>query len=249
MDLYCAIDLREGSAVRLVRGEFDQQRSYGDPFELALMFVGAGARWLHVVDLDAARTGEPVNRATVLALVELAASLGARVQAGGGVRSACDAAVLLDAGTERVVLGTAAQSDPSLVGELADAYPGRIAVGLDHRGHGARVAVRGWGEATNSSLEDALGRLEGIALGAVVVTAIERDGALEGPDLDGLAKVLDHSTHAVISSGGVRSSADLAEIARLEVDGRRPSGAIVGMALVEGILGVEEAIAACETSG
>ncbi len=249
MDLYCAIDLRDGAAVRLVRGEFDKQRSYGDPFELARRFVGAGARWLHVVDLDAARTGEPVNRETVLGLAELATGLGARVQAGGGVRSERDAGALLDAGTERVVLGTAAQSDPSLVGSLAAAYPGRIAVGLDHRGQGARVAVRGWEEASSTSLEEALGRLEGLDLGAVVVTAIERDGALEGPDLEGLSKVLLESMHPVIASGGVRSSADLSEIARLEVHGRRPVGAIVGMALVEGVLDVEEAIAACEASG
>lgn len=235
--------------MRLVRGEFDQQRSYGDPLELARTFVAAGARWLHVVDLDAARTGEPVNRETVLALVELAAELGARVQAGGGVRSGRDAATLLDAGTERVVLGTAAQADPSLVGSLAESYPGRIAVGLDHRGQGARVAVRGWEEASATSLEDALARLDGLALGAVVVTAIERDGALEGPDLVGLATVLEGSSHPVIASGGVRSGADLVQIARLEVGGRRPSGAIVGMALVEGVLGVEEAIAACEASG
>lgn len=249
MDLYCAIDLRDGAAVRLVRGEFDRQRSFGDPFELARRFVLAGARWLHVVDLDAARTGEPVNRETVLGLVRLAGEMGANVQTGGGVRTERDVASLLDAGAGRVVLGTAAQSDPSLVHALAEVYPGRVAVGLDHRGQGARVAVRGWEEASGSSLEEALSRIEGLDLGAVVVTAIERDGALEGPDLEGLRRVLSRSAHPVIASGGVRSGADLAEIARLEVDGRRPAGAIVGMALVEGVLGVEEAIAACEASG
>jgi len=235
MDLFCAIDLRDGAAVRLVRGEFDRQRTYGDPLALARSYVSAGARWLHVVDLDAARTGEPVNRDVVL---ELAKAVDARIQTGGGVRDEAAAAALLDGGVERVVLGTAAQSDP-----------GRVAVGLDHRGGGAQVAVQGWEQAGGISLEASVARLADVQLAAVVVTAIERDGALEGPDLQDLGRVLGSTTHPVIASGGVRSAPDLADIVRLEVGGHRPAGAIVGMAFVEGLLGVQEAIAACEASG
>ncbi len=232
--------------MRLVRGEFDRQRTYGDPLALARSYVSAGARWLHVVDLDAARTGEPVNRDVVL---ELAKAVDARIQTGGGVRDEAAAAALLDGGVERVVLGTAAQSDPGLVERLAHKYPGRVAVGLDHRGGGAQVAVQGWEQAGGISLEASVARLADVQLAAVVVTAIERDGALEGPDLQDLGRVLGSTTHPVIASGGVRSAPDLADIVRLEVGGHRPAGAIVGMAFVEGLLGVQEAIAACEASG
>lgn len=243
MDLFCAVDLRGGAAVRLVRGEFDRQLDYGDPVELARRYVAGGARWLHVVDLDAARTGEPVNREVVL---DLAKRVDARIQTGGGVRDEDAAASLLDAGIERVVMGTAAAADPRLVESLTLRYPGRIAVGLDHRGGGARVAVNGWEETSGTSLDEALARLSGLDLAAVIVTAIERDGALEGPDLEGLGRVLGSTEQSVIASGGVRSAADLIAVAGLEVEGRRPAGVIVGMALAEGLLGVEEAIAACE---
>ena len=232
--------------MRLVRGDFDRQRTYGDPLELARRYVIAGASWLHVVDLDAARTGEPVNRDIVL---ELAKAVDARIQTGGGVRDEMAAAALLDGGIERVVLGTAAQVSPGLVESLAQKYPGRVVVGLDHRRGGAQVAVQGWEQESGTSLEASVERLGGMDLAAVVVTAIERDGTLEGPDLRDLGRVLGSTTHPVIASGGVRSVADLVDIARLEVGGHRPAGAIVGMAIVEGLLGVEEAIAACETSG
>ncbi|HLN07244.1 MAG TPA: HisA/HisF-related TIM barrel protein, partial [Acidimicrobiales bacterium] len=195
---------------------------------------------------DAARTGTPVNRDLVL---ELAKAVDARVQAGGGVRDATSAASLLEGGVERVVLGTAAQKDPGLVESLVRDYPGRIVVGLDHRGGGAQVAIQGWEEPGGVSLEESLARLGHVELAGVVVTAIERDGALEGPDLEGLRQVLASTRHPVIASGGVRSARDLSDIAGLEADGRRPAGAIVGMALVEKRLSVEEAMAACETSG
>jgi phosphoribosylformimino-5-aminoimidazole carboxamide ribotide isomerase len=246
VDLFCAIDLREATAVRLVRGEFHLQRTYGDPVELARSYVAGGARWLHVVDLDAARTGTPVNRGLVL---EIAAAVDAKVQTGGGVRDEAAAAELLENGVERVVLGTAAQADPGLLERLARKYPERIAVGLDHRGGGAEVAVQGWQRSSGVCLEESLARLASVELGAVVLTAIERDGTLEGPDLEGLRRVLGSTAHPVIASGGVHSLSDLSEIARVEVEGRRPVGAIVGMALVEGLFSVEEAVARCEASG
>lgn len=245
MELYPAIDLFEGAAVRLVQGDFGRRRAYGDPLELALAYSRAGATWIHVVDLEAARSGSPVNRELVL---EIAASTEASIQAGGGVRSEEDASFLLTRGVERVVLGTAAQAAPRVAEELAARYPGRIAIGLDHVGPRAQIAVSGWERSDGTTLPQALAAVGHLDLGAVVVTAIDRDGTLGGPDLDGLRAVLGWTAHPVIASGGVRSAADLAALASLDVDGRSLSGAIVGTALAEGTLGVREAIAACAPS-
>jgi phosphoribosylformimino-5-aminoimidazole carboxamide ribotide isomerase len=245
MELYPAIDLRDGGAVRLVQGDFGRTRRYGDPLSLAQRYVDGGASWIHVVDLDAARSGVGHNRDTVLAI---AAHVEARIQVGGGLRTVDDAAGLLEAGIARVVLGTAALETPDVLATLAGRYPGRVAVGLDHRRGGAELAVRGWERATETSLDDALDALAVLELGAVVVTAIDRDGMLAGPDVEGLAAALARSAHPVVASGGVRSTEDLVELAGLEVGGRRLTGAVVGTALVEGAMTVEEAVAACASS-
>src|SRR5580692_1960118 len=155
MELYPAIDLHDGGAVRLVQGDFGRVRRYGDPVALARSYAAGGARWIHVVDLDAARTGEPVNRDVVL---QIAGAVDVAVQAGGGVRASADAAALLDHGVDRVVLGTAALETPERVESLAGRYPGRVAVGLDHRGEGADLAVRGWEQSSGTTLGAALGR-------------------------------------------------------------------------------------------
>jgi phosphoribosylformimino-5-aminoimidazole carboxamide ribotide isomerase len=246
MELFPAIDLRDGGAVRLVQGDFARQRDYGDPLVLARSYADAGARWIHVVDLDAARTGVPVNRQVVLDIAATAATAGVAVQAGGGVRSAEAAAALLDGGVTRVVLGTAAVRSPALVAELAGAYPDRVVVGLDHRG--GEVAVDGWEQGSGAALASVLEQLAPLSLAAVVVTTIERDGMLAGPDTDGLAEVLATTVHPVVASGGVRSADDLRRLASLEAGGRRLAGAIVGRAIMDGTLAVEEAIAACATS-
>ena len=171
-----------------------------------------------------------------------------RIQAGGGLRTEDDAAALLDGGIARVVLGTAALESPEVLDALATRYPGRVAVGLDHRGAGAELAVRGWEKATGITLAEALATLAPLELAAVVVTAIDRDGMLEGPDLAGLRHALASSAHPVVASGGVRSPADLGDLALLDAGGRRLAGAIVGTALVEGSMTVEEAVAACASS-
>ncbi|HLI74025.1 MAG TPA: 1-(5-phosphoribosyl)-5-[(5-phosphoribosylamino)methylideneamino] imidazole-4-carboxamide isomerase [Acidimicrobiales bacterium] len=246
MELYPAVDLLGGAAVRLVQGDFDRRRDYGDPLALARSYARAGARWVHVVDLDAARTGEPVNRDLVLAI---ARTVDARVQAGGGVRTDRDAAELLDGGVARVVLGTAAQHEPSIVERLAEQYPGRVAVGLDHVGSRQEVAVTGWERTGGATLRQAVERIANVDVGAIVVTAIDRDGTLQGPDVDGLRAVLSWTAHAVIASGGVRSTADLRALADVTGSGRALAGAIVGTALAEGSLAVEEALAACAPSG
>jgi len=249
VDLYPAIDIRDGTAVRLSQGDFDRQSEYGDPVELARAFAQSGAPWLHVVDLDAARTGDPVNRATVLAV---AAAVDIPVQSGGGVRSDRDIDALLAGGVARVILGSAVLDDPGLAVRAAERHPGRIAVGLDYRVDAdgrAEVAIRGWEQPGGRTVAELLDELAGVGLAAVIVTAIERDGMLSGPDLIGLTAVLEVTALPVIASGGVGSVADIRALADLSVaagDGRRRlSGAITGRALVEGRLTVEAGVAAC----
>jgi len=248
VDLYPAIDIRDGTAVRLAQGDFDRQSQYGDPVELARAFAKSGAPWLHVVDLDAARTGHPVNRATVL---DIAAAVDIPVQTGGGVRGDEDVDTLLSGGVTRVILGSAVLDDPGLAGRAAGRHPGRIAVGLDYRldaGGRAEIAIRGWEQASGRTVAEVLDELAGVDLAAVVVTAIERDGMLSGPDLVGLAAVLGATAHPVIASGGVGSVEDIRVLADLSVEAgsgqRGLSGAITGRALVEGRLTVEAGVAA-----
>ncbi|HEX4218992.1 MAG TPA: 1-(5-phosphoribosyl)-5-[(5-phosphoribosylamino)methylideneamino] imidazole-4-carboxamide isomerase [Acidimicrobiales bacterium] len=253
MDLYPAIDIRDGGAVRLTQGDFNRQTDYGDPVALAKAFAERGAPWLHVVDLDAARSGLPTNRATVLAI---AGAVDIPVETGGGVRSEADVTELLQGGVTRVILGTAILDQPDLVRRSASRFPGQVAVGLDYRlGPDGRadVAVRGWEEESGRSVVEVLEELDGVPLAAVIVTAIERDGTLRGPDLEGLISVLGATRLPVIASGGVGSAADLAALARVSIDAagevRRLAGAITGKALVDGRMTVEEAIAACAPSG
>jgi len=249
MDLYPAIDIRDGGAVRLAQGDFDRQTGYGDPVELARSFAAAGAPWLHVVDLDAARTGRPVNRPLVLAL---AAAVDVPVETGGGVRTEADVDELLGGGVARVVLGTALLDDPELARRCVRRHPGRVAIGLDYRldpDGRAEVAVRGWEEGSGRTVDELLAELSNVDLAAVIVTAIERDGMLSGPDLEGLAAVLRATPVPVIASGGVASVADIEALAGLTVGTgsgvRGLEGAITGRALVEGRLTVQEGVAAC----
>jgi phosphoribosylformimino-5-aminoimidazole carboxamide ribotide isomerase len=260
MDLYPAVDVLDGRCVRLVQGDFERRTVYGDPVEAAVELARAGAPWLHVVDLDAAKTGQPVNRRVV---TDIAAAVDVPVQSGGGVRDDSRARDLLEAGVARVVLGTAAIEDPDLVERLAARYPGRIAVGLDYRaapraGSDQRaaggadevgeVALRGWTQGSGEGPLEAMARLEDLGVAAVIVTDISRDGTLEGPDVLGLSATLAASTVDLIASGGVGSIADIATLARLVADGRRLAGVIVGSALHEGKLSLEEALAACAPS-
>jgi len=241
VDLYPAIDLRGGRVVRLYQGDFDQETVYGlDPVTVAEGYAAAGAAWIHVVDLDAARTGTPQNRPVIAAI---AGAVGPRVkvQASGGVRDHASAEELLACGVDRVVIGTAAVERPELVRELAGHH--QIGVGIDIRGRD--VAIRGWTEGSGVDLFDLLARIAGSGVAAVIVTDISRDATLAGGDVEGLATVLDATDIPVIASGGVGSLADLEALATLRAGGRALAGAIVGKALYEGNFTVREAIAAC----
>jgi phosphoribosylformimino-5-aminoimidazole carboxamide ribotide isomerase len=232
IDLYPAIDLRDGKVVRLTQGDYGQQTTYGDdPVAVAVAFADAGARWIHVVDLDAARSGSPLNRAVVAAIA--AAVRGrASVQTGGGVRSVGDAQSLADAGVARVVMGSAAVAQPSLVEAASKVVP--VAVGLDHRE--GEVAVHGWTEGSGVLLSDALGWFPDAA--AFVITDIARDGMLTGPDVEGLAAAAAATSVPVIASGGV---AELADLRALRVV-PGIAGVITGKALYEGRFTVAEAL-------
>jgi phosphoribosylformimino-5-aminoimidazole carboxamide ribotide isomerase len=249
MELFPEIDVRAGRCVRLRQGDYADETVYDDdPVAVAAGFVAAGARWVHVVDLDAARSGEPVNRATVAAIAAAVRAGGGRVQSGGGVRDEAAAGALWAAGVDRVVLGTAAVQSPGLVVHLAGARPGGVAVGLDTRA--GEVAVHGWVSGTGSTAFDVIERLAGSGVAAFVVTDIARDGMLAGPDAAGLGAVLDATEVDVIASGGVASAGDIKELATVRgpSTGRRLAGVVVGRALYEGRLTVEEGVAACAAS-
>jgi phosphoribosylformimino-5-aminoimidazole carboxamide ribotide isomerase len=245
MELFPAIDLREGRVVRLTQGDFSREKTYGDPLELAARYVEAGARWIHVVDLDAARTGLPRNRRLV---ARIARATGARVQAGGGVRSLSDVEELLRAGVERVVVGTAAFESSEVLLDMVDRYPYRVAVGLDYQGD-RTLKTSGWEKAAHTRLDDALRSLEALQVAALVVTAIERDGTLVGPDLEGLKGCLTATSTPIIASGGVASIADLSALHDLEAGGRRLEGVVVGKALLDERIGLGDALAACRGGG
>jgi phosphoribosylformimino-5-aminoimidazole carboxamide ribotide isomerase len=247
MELYPAIDLRGGAAVRLTQGDFDRQVDYGDPLALAASFVAAGAPWLHVVDLSAARTGVPHERATLARMVELAVG-NLKVQTGGGIRRPEDLEGVFSLGVDRVVLGTAALEDPAFATSCARRWPGRVAVGLDYvvgEDGVSRALGHGWTEGAREArpLDEMLSLWAGEPVAAVVATCIARDGMLEGPDLSGLRDLLESTALPVVASGGVASLDDLRELKRLPL-----AGVIVGKALVEGRFSVEEALAACAPS-
>ncbi len=230
--LYPAIDVRAGRAVRLLRGDYGCETVYGDdPVAIADGFAAAGASWIHVVDLDAARSGDPLNRPVVAAIAAAVAGR-ASVQTGGGVRTVADAEALAAAGVARVVMGSAAVRDPALVDAAAQVLP--VAVGLDHRG--GELAVHGWTEGSGVRVEDALARYP--AADAFVITDIDRDGTLLGPDTVGLAAAARVSPIPVIASGGVSSLDDLRALAGVA----GLAGVITGKALYEGRFSVADAL-------
>jgi phosphoribosylformimino-5-aminoimidazole carboxamide ribotide isomerase len=236
MILYPAIDLKDGRCVRLLRGAMESATVFGeDPAAQARAFVAAGCRWLHLVDLDGAFAGRPVNAGAVEAVV---AAVEVPVQLGGGIRDRATVEAWLEKGVARVILGTAALRDPGLVREAARAWPGRVAVGIDARG--GRVAVEGWAEVSEVGAVELARRFEDAGVAALVYTDIERDGAMAGPNVEATAALARAVSVPVIASGGVASMADLVA---LKESGAGLDGVISGRALYEGRLDLGAAVA------
>ena len=236
MILYPAIDLKDGQCVRLLRGAMDRATVFGDdPAAQARAFAAAGCRWLHLVDLNGAFAGRPVNAAAVEAIL---AAVEVPVQLGGGIRDRATIEAWLDKGVARVILGTAAMRDPALVREAARTHPGKVAVGIDARD--GLVAVEGWAEKTGTLAVDLARRFEDAGVAAIIYTDIDRDGALEGPNVAATVALADAVLVPVIASGGIASMDDLRA---LKESGAALDGAISGRALYEGRLDLAEAIA------
>ena len=238
MILYPAIDILEGSAVRLRQGDFDSTTVYdADPLDAARRWVSEGARWLHVVDLDGARTGAPVNLRHV---ERIAREAGVPVQVGGGLRTLPAVRDALRAGAARVILGTAAYTDIDFLDDVLEAWGERVLVSVDVRG--GTVATAGWTERTQMPADQVIERLQRRGVRQFVYPSVDRDGMLEGPDLDEVGRVAETVRGRFLYSGGIGSLAHLEALAGLRQVNL--AGVIVGKALYEGRFTVAEAVAA-----
>jgi phosphoribosylformimino-5-aminoimidazole carboxamide ribotide isomerase len=236
--LYPAVDIRGGQTVRLKQGDFEQETVYdSDPLEAAKRWDAEGADWLHVVDLDGARNGKPVNLDHVWRIAE---GVAARIQFGGGLRDSRAVADALDVGAERIVLGTAALRDPGFLGEMLEAHEERVVASVDTRGD--RVAVEGWTEEGEETVDDLLAKLNRRGVGRFVYTQIDVDGTMEGPRTEDLKEVAEGVDGELIYSGGIGSLDHLKALAKLEIPNL--GGAIVGRALYDGEFTIAEASAA-----
>lgn len=237
MILYPAIDLKDGNAVRLVRGDMEQSTVFNtDPAAQAMEFVDAGCEWLHLVDLNGAFEGEPVNAAPVEAILSRTK---VPAQLGGGIRNMATIERWLEKGLARVILGTVAVENPSLVREAALAFPDQVAVGIDARN--GMVATKGWAEETNVQITDLARSFEDAGVAAIIYTDINRDGAMQGPNIEATAALAHAVSIPVIASGGVSSLQDLLD---LRDCGAKLNGAISGRALYDGAIDLKSALSA-----
>ena len=240
MILYPAIDLKDGQCVRLYKGAMDQATVFNDdPAAQARAFADQGAEWMHLVDLNGAFAGKPVNGGAVDAIL---AALDIPCQLGGGIRDMATIETWLSKGLTRVILGTVAVEDPALVRQAARTFPGQIAVGIDARS--GRVATRGWADETDVMITDLARAFEDAGVAAIIYTDIDRDGAMQGPNIAATAALARTTAIPVIASGGVSSLADLIA---LRDCGAPLNGAISGRALYDGKLDLARALAALKT--
>ena len=238
MEILPAIDLLGGKCVRLYQGDYDQSQVYHeDPVAVAKQWQTQGASRLHLVDLDGAKAGDPINLAAIAAIVH---ALDIPVQVGGGLRNRERVKQLLDLGVGRVILGTIAVEEPDLVGSLCAEFPGQIVVGIDARN--GKVATRGWLETSSVEAGELAQRMEQSGAAAIIYTDIHRDGTMTGPNIDALRELALQLTIPVIASGGVSKLRDLLSLLSLESHG--VNGVIIGKALYTGDIQLEEAIRA-----
>ncbi len=237
MILYPAIDLKEGRVVRLIQGDMAQATVFNDdPADQARKFAAAGVQWIHVVDLDGAFAGRPANFLAVMNILTVAKEKKFQVQLGGGIRDLAMIDNWLEHGVARVVLGTAAVKNPALVKDACEKYPDRVALGIDARQ--GKVAVEGWVQSTEITALDLARKFEGAGAAAIIYTDIERDGALQGVNVEATAELARAVKTPVIASGGIAS---LDDIAALKAKGI--PGAILGRALYDGRVDLKSALA------
>lgn len=236
MQILPAIDLRGGQCVRLRQGDYQQETVFGaDPAAMARRWVEQGAEFLHIVDLDGAKEGRPVNGASIQEIVEAS---GVACQLGGGLRSEDDIALALSWGLERVVIGTRALQAPGWLEQMTRRFPGRIVLGIDARD--GRVATHGWLDVSEQSALELARALDHLPLAALVYTDIKRDGMLQGANVEAMAQMCAATKLPVIASGGVTTLDDIHRLAALPL-----AGCIVGRALYEGRLNLKEILAVC----
>jgi phosphoribosylformimino-5-aminoimidazole carboxamide ribotide isomerase len=231
--IFPAIDLRNGKCVRLRQGDYAQETVFGDdPTAMARLWVGQGAPWLHLVDLDGAKAGKPINGASIRAIVEIA---GVRCQVGGGLRTQADVETALGWGVARVVIGTKALKSPAWFRAVCERWPGRIALGIDAKD--GLVATEGWFEVSAISALDLARRCAAAPLAAIIYTDIARDGMMQGANVEAMAAMAAAVAVPVIASGGVTTLDDIRHLAA-----RGLAGCIVGRALYEGRIDLNEAL-------
>ncbi|MBI4968760.1 MAG: 1-(5-phosphoribosyl)-5-[(5-phosphoribosylamino)methylideneamino]imidazole-4-carboxamide isomerase [Rhodospirillales bacterium] len=236
MILFPAIDLKDGVCVRLVKGEMNQATVFNtDPADQAARFAKAGCRWLHVVDLNGAFAGKPVNAQAVESILK---TVSIPVQLGGGIRDLATIEMWLAKGLRRVILGTVALRNPALVKEACRKFPGQVAVGIDAKG--GKVAIEGWAETSELTVLDLALKFEDAGAAAIIHTDIDRDGVLVGANVEASAELARRITTPVIVSGGVASIADIRAVKAQEGSGIQ--GVITGRALYDGRLDLVEAI-------
>jgi phosphoribosylformimino-5-aminoimidazole carboxamide ribotide isomerase len=235
MILYPAIDLKDGQCVRLYKGAMEKATVFNDdPAAQARAFADQGAEWIHLVDLNGAFAGKPVNAGAVEAIL---AAVDVPCQLGGGIRDMATIATWIEKGLSRVILGTVAVENPDLVREAARAFPGKVAVGIDARG--GRVATKGWAEETDVMVTDLAKSFEDAGVAAIIYTDINRDGAMQGPNVEATADLARAVSIPVIASGGVSSLDDLRALKSCGAD---LNGAISGRALYDGAIDLAEAL-------
>jgi len=228
-----AIDLRDGKCVRLIQGRYDRQINYrDDPVEQAREFSAAGAQWLHIIDLDGAKLGRPVNTATISAIVALGSL---NIEVGGGLRDEASIKQLLGIGVNRVIIGTRAVSDFEWFGEMARKFAGKIVLGLDAKG--SKVATHGWTQDSPQTLLEFAAQAAELPLAAIIYTDIAKDGMMKGPNFERTKALVEAVDIPVIASGGVNSIDDIRKLVEIG-----PEAAIIGRSLYEGALDLADAI-------